>query len=116
MLSPKVRTALSKINKTIEEIFDHSTGRLQLYISEVPVNDCFVIDLDNLKGEDKGIIMNDVCFLSFDDYSFEEFVQIIAEIVDHWKFVTLAHGFSKEKEQYIRNHVHGTVREDIVMW
>ena len=116
MMEAKLRQAYAKANKQVEYIYDHTNGTLELFITKNPFLRSFNIFLDNIHGNKPGILTQQVINLDYDNYSFEEFVEIVAAIVDEWKFVVLMHDFNNKEEQYIRDHIKGTAREDIVMW
>lgn len=116
MMEAKLRQAYAKANRQVEYIYDHTNGKLELFITKNPFLRSFNISLDNIHGNKPGILTQQVINLDYDNYSFEEFVEIVAAIVDEWKFVVLMHDFNKKEEKYIRDYIKGTARADIVMW
>ena len=116
MMEAKLRRAYNKANKQVEYIYDHTNGTLELFITKNPFLRSFNISLDNINENKHGILTQQVINLDYDHYSFEEFIEIVAAIADEWKFVVLMHDFNKKEMKYIRDHIKGTAREDIVVW
>lgn len=116
MLNAKLRKAYKEANKEVEHIYDHTNGNLELFITKNSFLRSFNISLDNIHENKPGILTQQVINLGYDNYSFEEFIEIVAAIIDEWEFVVLMHDFNKKEEKYIRDHIKGTAREDIVMW
>ena len=116
MMEAKLRQAYDKANKEVEHIYDHTNGNLELFITKNSFLRSFNISLDNIHENKPGILTQQVINLDYDNYSFEEFIEIVAAIVDEWKFIVLMHDFNKKEEKYIRDHIKGTARGDIVVW
>lgn len=116
MMDYKLRQAYKKANQAIQNIYDHSNGKLELFITSNPYLNAYHMSLDNLHPSSGEILTQDVINLGYDQFSFEEFVELVAAITKKWGFVILLHDFDKQTYWHIRKQVDVKVRPDLVMW
>ena len=111
----KIRMAIKRGNQVIADFQQHSSGRLNLWTSIVTISRNYVITVEAQKRVGTGITTAIVCHLPFDQYSDDDYQQVLMSFQKKWDIPVLCHAFSRRRLANLRaQYGSRIIRDDIV--
>lgn len=110
-----VKLAIKHGNEVIKEFKQHSTGRLNLWVSITDLSQKYNITVEAQSRVKPGINTDIVGQLPFSEFKYEDFVEVTMALQKEWDIPVLTHAFPKDKLFNLRQKYGSKIiRDDIV--
>ena len=110
-----VKLAIKHGNEVIKEFKQHSTGRLNLWVSITDLSQKYNITVEAQGRINPGITTAIVGQLPFSEFKYDDFVEVFMALQDEWNIPILTHAFPKDKLFNLRQKYGSKIiRDDIV--
>lgn len=111
----QLQAIITKGNQIINNFQKHSTGRLNLWTTIVQLSHNYVITAEAQKRVGTGITTAIVAHLPFDQFSYDEYIQVLISLQKHWDVPVLCHAFPRRLLNNLRDQYGSRIiRDDIV--
>lgn len=112
---PEIQAAIKNGNEVVADFQEHSTGRLNLWTSIVDLSQNYVITAEAQKRVGTGITTAIICHLPFAHFDYDDYVQVLMGLQQHWDVPVLCHAFPRQKLNNLRREYGSRIiRDDIV--
>ena len=110
-----IRLAIKHGNEVIEDFKQHSTGKLNLWVSITDLSQKYNITVEAQSRINPGITTAIVGQLPFSEFKYEDFVEAFMALQEKWDIPVLTHAFPKDKLFNLRQKYGSKIiRDDIV--
>ena len=110
-----IRLAIKKGNEIIADFKQHSTGKLNLWVSITDLSQKYNITVEAQGRINPGITTAIVGQLPFSDFSYDDFIEVLMAFQKEWDIPVLTHAFPKKKLFNLRQEYGARIiRDDIV--
>ena len=92
-----VRLAIKQGNEVIKGFKQHSTGRLNLWVSITDLSQKYNITVEAQSRINPGITTAIVGQLPFSEFKYQDFVEVMMALQKEWDIPVLTHAFPKDK-------------------
>lgn len=110
-----VRLAIKHGNEVIKDFKQHSTGKLNLWVSITDLSQKYNITVEAQGRINPGINTAIVGQLPFSAFKYDDFVEVVMALQKEWDIPVLTHAFPKEKLFNLRQKYGSKIiRDDVV--
>ena len=110
-----IRLAIKKGNEIIADFKQHSTGKLNLWVSITDLSQKYNITVEAQGRINPGITTVIVGQLPFSEFKYKDFVEVTMALQKEWDIPVLTHAFPKDKLFSLRQKYGSKIiRDDIV--
>lgn len=110
-----IRLAIKHGNEVIEDFKQHSTGKLNLWVSITDLSQKYNITVEAQSRINPGITTAIVGQLPFSEFKYDDFVEVFMALQKEWGIPVLTHAFPKDKLFNLRQKYGSKIiRDDIV--
>ncbi len=110
-----VKLAIKHGNDVMKEFKQHSTGKLNLWVSITDLSQKYNITVEAQSRVKTGINTAIVGQLPFSAFKYDDFVEVFMALQDEWDVPILTHAFPKDKLFSLRQKYGSKIiRDDIV--
>lgn len=109
-----IRLAIKKGNEIIADFKQHSTGKLNLWVSITDLSQKYNITVEAQGRINPGITTAIVGQLPFSEFKYKDFVEVVMALQKEWDIPVLTHAFPKDKLFSLRQKYGSKIiRDDI---
>lgn len=109
-----IRLAIKKGNEIIADFKQHSTGKLNLWVSITDLSQKYNITVEAQGRINPGITTAIVGQLPFSEFKYQDFVEVVMALQKEWDIPVLTHAFPKDKLFSLRQKYGSKIiRDDI---
>ena len=109
-----IRLAIKHGNEVIEDFKQHSTGKLNLWVSITDLSQKYNITVEAQGRINPGITTAIVGQLPFSEFKYEDFIEVTMALQKEWDIPVLTHAFPKDKLFSLRQKYGSKIiRDDI---
>lgn len=109
-----IRLAIKHGNEVIEDFKQHSTGKLNLWVSITALSQKYNITVEAQGRINPGITTAIVGQLPFSEFKYKDFVEVVMALQKKWDIPVLTHAFPKDKLFSLRQKYGSKIiRDDI---